>query len=250
MNSIMNKLFVCLLIVLLFWNISDGFRVFGVDDSENQIDSDDSLSDQLENDEDQVNNKEKLTQNCLLTILGPSLPCIMVGMKQWHITPFDLKSRINHKPTCCGIWQMTDCMTKNAKIRCSAEEYEEFETHMNGLTEKRNSINCTLFPYNSKSCSTEQQEEANENPVFTNVLFRENGHVVKEPGQQNDQGQNDQGQEDKESPISLDELKLSQRLLDRIHRITINQMVIDLHPIKQKEVATKLEIDREDYLPQ
>ena len=133
-------------------------------------------------------------------------------------------------------------------------ERNAFETHMNEQTQLRNEKNCSLFQYESDVCNDGHKQI--ENPVLTKVSFRENNHFI-DTNQLSDEIQPKKRHigEGKVHPATskvftdvqtgiraLDELALAQRLLDRIERITINHMVIDLHPVKRTDTVPKQEL--------
>lgn len=103
---------------------------------------------------------------------------------------------------------------------------------MNELTERRNTKNCSSFQYQTEKCSSDYMP-SNDNQVYTNVLVREREEVEprkRGSGHINSVQRDVQSEDDS---FSLEQLGLAKRLLDRVHRITINQMVIDLHPVKK-----------------
>ena len=134
---------------------------------------------------------------------------------------------------------------------------------MSQETERRNHRNCSDIPYDRNDCSAGPAEahkrHENADNYYSDVVFRRNNRIVndnelkrgfkealEEPDlpndepiqEQNKQDQNEydseHGDEQVEAVEVLDDLSLAQKLLDRVDRITVNQFVIDLHPVHNR----------------
>ena len=110
----MKNIFFCLIIGVLFWDLSTGLRISGNDFEDKPLESENPDVSQNEIEHDTAN--VKLVEDCFVAILGPSVSCILKSLNQWSVTPFDLKFAHNDRNTCCAIWEMTDCMKTNAEV--------------------------------------------------------------------------------------------------------------------------------------
>lgn len=103
---------------------------------------------------------------------------------------------------------------------------------MNDLTAKRNAWNCTEIPYQSNTCDVLDGQSV----VLNDVRVRTDDMPAE------DQSYEDRkvAQSDQELALNeLGEFKLAQRLMDRVNRITIHKVVIDLHPVKSEKRSQK-----------
>ncbi|CAG2104428.1 unnamed protein product, partial [Medioppia subpectinata] len=214
----------------------------------------------------------KLAKSCFSKILEPSIKCMAKSMTKWQVTAAEIRLVHNTRPVYCFIWQMTGCMTSNNKDHCTKDERSAFLMHMSLETERRNLKNCTQYPYDSNDCAAGPAPPGLQNAgnYYSDVMYRRNHRLANdnklkpdlkesdlpadEPAQkprvvvEEDPDDDDEGQEretDQEVDVveiddgkdqhdALDELTLTQRLLDRVDRITVNQYIIDLHPVGKK----------------
>ena len=113
MNKILILTVVCVGIV--WTGVANGVHISGMDFDDNFLEDEEQNSVQ-EKQEDQDDMNAKLAETCLIQILGPSVSCVMRSLTKWNVNPHQLKIDINHKPTCCSIWEMTDCLLDKAQV--------------------------------------------------------------------------------------------------------------------------------------
>ena len=123
---------------------------------------------------------------------------------------------------------------------------------MRELTEKRNAYNCTAIQYQSNTCNEYSDESVSNDQVLTDVQVKEEEDIEKD--QTSDERTSDGSDrkvvnEERELNLNdLGEFNLAQRLLDRVNRITIHKVVIDLHPVKTSAVKRHHKTNRQNKL--
>ena len=126
-----------------------------------------------------------------------------------------------------------------------------FEAHLSEQTQNRNEKNCSRYQYKSDTCNQESNEAQDDsNVVYNDVVIRDHGHFIK-PGQFAQEALPQRPvlhpaqlypaiTKVDEQPGAFDGVpELAQRLLDRVERITIHKMVIELHPAKGEVRVSK-----------
>ncbi|XP_054153884.1 uncharacterized protein LOC128952502 [Oppia nitens] len=92
---------------------------------------------------------DQYVKDCYSRIPDQLHDCTMKVMTDWGLTPHtDPKSR----ESCCGSWQLADCIRANAEINCYEWEVEAVIKLQNKTITKQQTTNCFNYVYHSDIC--------------------------------------------------------------------------------------------------
>ncbi|XP_054160139.1 uncharacterized protein LOC128958323 [Oppia nitens] len=239
-------------------------------DNDDQSDQNGDIFDKLDDYDDDNQFITNEAKQCFNKILGPSMSCAVATMGHWKVSAQQMRTLLNSRSVCCAFWQMSGCFTEQAKKHCNQKERIDFLNHLSSEIERRSRKNCSNYPYVDNDCSLGLQSNGRQT-IRNEMLYRRGNRfsddtvlsrelntpqlqqlrphdsdVQQHIQQQNDpldqhnddnlldkmQLQNDQNQADFQSMPNIDELGLANKLLDRIDKITVNQYIIDLLPLR------------------